>query len=165
MRKIEEDLVALGKVTADIKKNRTTSLKKHLGELSGYRQARLKALKDTDAQIIAMEKEVVQLKRHLSEIIKDVPGAPTANAKQKTVNEYEALIRELKKQRDVVDREDKAAQEIVQEAHGYLADFEKIGQMDIPSTPIKDKAQKLKDCFSSLGSLLKNSQDLAKALK
>ncbi len=134
MKKIAEDLAALGKVTEEVKKKRNPQLKKHLLELAGYRADRAKSIRDMDQQIAAMEKEVNNLGGQLNQAYADL-NQKVVDAKKKSLVEFKTALKQLKAQRVIVDKQDKAAQEIIKSAKEILSDFETIGQIPIEGLP------------------------------
>ncbi len=95
MKKIEEDLVALGKVTADVKKNRTPKLEQHLVELDNFRYKRANNLRAIDKEIAAMENVVTKLNTQLAAVARDVPESKDIKAKKKTAEEFKVVIAKL----------------------------------------------------------------------
>ncbi len=166
MKKIGEDLAALGKVTEEIKSKRNPQLKKHLSELAGYRAERAKSIRDLGNQIAEMEKEVNKLTGQLNQADTEL-NPKTIVAKKKSVLEFKAALKVLKIHHESLNLKDKAAQDVIKSAKEVLDDFETIGQIPISGLPTTwEKIRgNLGGATSNLSGALSSAMGLAAGLK
>lgn len=133
IKKISDDLAALGKVTAEIKSKRTPQLKKHLMELGAFRADRAKAIRDITAQVDVMEKEAEKLEKKFKEALKS--NSEGVVGRLKTLQKFKLTVAELKSKKKILEEQDKKAKEIIDASRTVLDDFETIGQKKIEGLP------------------------------